>query len=180
MFAKKVGEKMDSNSIIDKKTFEVCTHAEDHPNVFVCDKPIASVIALLNKKGYKTFASCSGHYRIEFYEYFDEDISNLEEYQKDERIIIKKIKDKTFDYWQEVDKTLLYILFDDKYEFINLPSEFKIIINNGKDYPRTSIEYEISYYDKNNEHRHKIDVLNEIDDKCNLLKEWAEKLPVLK
>ena len=145
MFAKKVGEKMDSNSIIDKKTFEVCTHAEDHANVFVCDKPIASVIALLNKKGYKTFASCSGHYRIEFYEYFDEDISNLEEYQKDERIIIKKIKDKTFNYWKEVDKTLLYILFDD-----------------------------------NNEHRHKIDVLNEIDDKCNLLKEWAEKLPVLK
>lgn len=30
---------MDSNSIIDKDTFEVCTHAEDHPQVFICDKP---------------------------------------------------------------------------------------------------------------------------------------------
>ena len=92
---------MDKNSIIDKATFEVCTHAEDHPNVFVCDKQIAPVISLLNKKGYKTFASCSGHYRIEFYEYFDEDINKLKEYQNDERIIIKKIKDNSFDYWQE-------------------------------------------------------------------------------
>ena len=82
---------MDKNSIIDKETFEVYTYAEDHPKVFVCDKMIAPAVALLNKKGYKTFASCSGHYKIEFYEYFDEDIKNLEEYQNNERIIIKKI-----------------------------------------------------------------------------------------
>ena len=170
---------MDSNSIIDKETFEVCTHAEDHPKVFVCDKPIAPVISILNKKGYKTFASCSGHYRIEFKEYFDKDINSLEEYQKDERIIIKKIKDKTFDYWEEVDKTLLYILFDDKYEFNDLPQEFKLTINNGKNYPRTCIECEISYYDKNKNHRKMIDVLNEIDDKCKMLKDWAEKLPII-
>ena len=65
---------MDKNSIIDKESFEVCTHAEDHPKVFVCDKLIAPAVALLNKKGYKTFASCSGHYKIEFYEYLNEDI----------------------------------------------------------------------------------------------------------
>ena len=170
---------MDSNSIIDKKTFEVCTHAENHPDVFVCDKSIAPVIALLNKKGYKTFASCSGHYRIEFYEYFNEDINNLEEYQNDERIIIKKIKDNSFDYWQEVDKTLLYILFDDNYEFDNLPSEFKLTINNGSDYPRTCIECEISYYDENNQHRKMIDVLKEIDDKCKLLNDWTDNLPYI-
>ena len=169
---------MDKNSIIDKATFEVCTHAEDHPNVFVCDKPIAPVIALLNKKGYKTFASCSGHYRIEFYEYFDEDISKLKEYQNDERIIIKKIKDNSFDYWQEVDKTLLYILFDDKYEFDNLPKDFKLTTNNGRDYSRTCIECEISYYDESNQHKKMIDVLNEIDNKCEMLREWAEKLPI--
>ena len=171
---------MDHNSIIDKETFEVCTHAEDHPNVFICDKPIAPAISILNKKGYKTFASCSGHYRIEFYEYFDEDINNLEEYQKDERIIIKKIKDKTFDYWEEVDRTLLYILFDDKYEFNNLPSEFKLLINDGRDYPRTSIECEISFYDENNQHRKMVSVLKEIDSKCEVLRQWAEELPVRK
>lgn len=169
---------MDHNSIIDKTTFEVCTHAEDHPDVFVCDKPIAPAISLLNKKGYKTFASCSGHYKIEFYEYFDEDINNLKEYQNDERIIIKKVKDNSFDYWQEIDKTLLYILFDDKYELNNLPSEFKLYTDNGTDYPRTCIECEISFYDENNEHRKMIDVLNEIDNKCEMLREWAEKLPI--
>ena len=67
---------MDKNSIIDKESFEVCTNAEDHPKVFVCDKLIAPAVALLNKKGYKTFASCSGHYKIEFYEYLNEDIKN--------------------------------------------------------------------------------------------------------
>ena len=69
---------MDKNSIIDKESFEVCTNAEDHPKVFVCDKLIAPAVALLNKKGYKTFASCSGHYKIEFYEYLNEDIKKLE------------------------------------------------------------------------------------------------------
>lgn len=159
-----------------KKTFEVCTHAEDHSDVFVCDKPIAPVIALLNKKGYKTFASCSGHYRIEFYEYFDEDISKLKEYQNDERIIIKKIKDCTFDYWQEVDKTHIYILFDNNYEFDNLPEGFKLTANNGLDYPRTCIECEISYYDENNQHRKMNSVLKEIDDKCEKLRQWANNL----
>lgn len=168
---------MDKNSIIDRETFEVCTHAEDHPKVFVCDKSIAPVIALLNKKGYKTYASCSGHYKIEFYEYLDEDISKLEEYQNNERIIIKKIKNNSFDYWKEVDKTLLYILFSGEYIFNDLPSEFKLSTDNGLDYPRTCIECEISYYDENNEHRKMIDVLNEIDNNCELLKEWATNLP---
>lgn len=168
---------MDSNSIIDKDTFEVCTHAEDHPQVFICDKRIAPVIALLNKKGYKTFASCSGHCRIEFHEYFDEDISKLKEYQNDEKIIIKKIKHNTFDYWQEVDRTLLYILFDNKYVFDNLPKDFELTINVGKGYPRTCIECEISFYDELNQHKKMISVLKEIDSKCEILKQWVDKLP---
>ena len=57
---------MDHNSIIDKNTFEIYEHDEDYPNIFICDKRIASSIALLNKKGYKTLASCSGHYRLEW------------------------------------------------------------------------------------------------------------------
>ena len=31
---------MDHNSIIDRKTFEVCKDAEDHKDVFICDKEI--------------------------------------------------------------------------------------------------------------------------------------------
>lgn len=59
---------MDHNSIIDRETFEVFEHAEDYPKAFICDKRIAPSIALLNKKGYKTIASCSGHYRLEWNE----------------------------------------------------------------------------------------------------------------
>lgn len=168
---------MDKNSIIDRKTFEVCTHAEDHPNVFICDKAVAPAVALLNKKGYKTFSSCSGHYRIEFYEYLDEDIINLEKYKNNKRIIIKKVKDNSFDYWKEIDKTLLYILFTEKYDFDNLPNGFTLNINNGLDYSRTCIECEISYYNESNEHKSMNDVLNEIDNKCKLLKEWVDNLP---
>lgn len=171
---------MDGNSIIDRTTFEVCTHAEDHSKVFICDKSIAPVIALLNKKGYKTFSSCSGHYKLEFYEYFDENINKLEEYQKNERIIIKKVKDSSFDYWKEVDKTHIYILFADEYKFDNLPSGFIVDTNDGLDHLRTYIECEINYYDKNNGRKKMIDVLNEIDDKCNLLKKWAINLPDIK
>ena len=168
---------MDRNSLINKKTFEVCEYAEDHEDVFICDKPIAQVVALLNNKGYSTFASCSGHYRIEYYEYFDEPLENLNEFQRNERIIIKKIKDNSFDYWKEVDKTLIYILFNDLYFFENVPLGFTVKINDGLDYPRTVIECYINYYDEKNEHRKMTDVLSEIDDKCEALKEWALKLP---
>lgn len=168
---------MDKNSIIDKETFKVYTYAEDHPKVFVCDKMIAPAVALLNKKGYKTFASCSGHYKIEFYEYFDEDIKNLEEYQNNERIIIKKIKENNFDYWKELDSTITYILFNDKYDFDNLPNGFDIEVNEGFDYPRTLLECKTSYYDKNNKHLNMLDVLKELDDKCKELYEWVKKLP---
>ena len=163
---------MDKNSIIDKESFEVCTNAEDHPKVFVCDKLIAPAVALLNKKGYKTFASCSGHYKIEFYEYLNEDIKNLEEYQKYDDVIIKKVRDNSFDYWLEVSKTENYILFAKDYKFDTLPEGFKVEYD-----PRTHICSEISFYDENDEHRKRSDIQNEIEDKCNRLKEWAECLP---
>lgn len=163
---------MDKNSIIDKESFEVYTHAEDHPKVFVCDKLIAPVVALLNKKGYKTFASCSGHYKIEFYEYLNEDIKNLDEYQKYDDVIIKKVGDNSFDYWLEVSKTENYILFAKEYKFDTLPEGFKVEYG-----PRTHIWSEISFYDENDDHRKRSDIQNEIEDKCNRLKEWAECLP---
>lgn len=163
---------MDKNSIIDKESFEVCTNAEDHPKVFVCDKLIAPAVALLNKKGYKTFASCSGHYKIEFYEYLNEDIKNLEEYQKYDDVIIKKVRDDSFDYWLEVSKTENYILFAKEYKFDTLPEGFTVEYD-----PRTHIWSEISFYDENDGHRKRSDIQNEIEDKCNRLKEWAECLP---
>ena len=163
---------MDKNSIIDRNTFEVCINAEENKDVFICDKEIANVIALLNKKGYKTYASCSGHYKIEFYEYLKEDINKLLEYKNNNRIIIKEVRDNDFDYWEEVDKTNMYILFDKIYEFSNLPEGFEISNSNGK----TCIEHMICFYDKNNKHRTIKDVTEEIENKSKELEEWVKSL----
>ena len=163
---------MDHNSIIDRNTFKVCTHAEDHKDVFICDKEIANVVAALNKKGYKTIASCSGHYKIEYYEYLKKDISKLEEYQNSDRIIIKDIRDNDFDYWEEVDKTLMYILFDKEYKFNNLPESFIVDNSNGK----TCIEHIINFYDDNNKHRNIKAVTEEIENKIKELEEWVNRL----
>ena len=164
---------MDHNSIIDRNTFEVTLHAEDHKDVFICDKEIANALALLNKKGYKTIASCSGHYKIEFYEYLKEDISKLEEYKNNNRMIIKEIREKDFDYWQEVDKTIMYILFDKKYNFNNLPKGFEL--DNTRE--KTCVEYIINFYDENNKHRTIKDVTREIESKSKELEEWVKLLP---
>lgn len=163
---------MDHNSIIDRNTYEVCIDAEDHKDVFICDKEIANVVALLNKKGYKTIASCSGHYKIEYYEYLKEDISNLEDYKNNNRVIIKEIRENDFDYWLEVDKTIMYILFDKIYELNNLPEGF--IIDNSRD--KTCIEHIISFYDENNKHRTIKDVTREIENKSKELEEWVKQL----
>ena len=163
---------MDHNSIIDRNTFEVTLHAEDHKDVFICDKAIANVVALLNKKGYNTIASCSGHYKIEYYEYLKEDINKLEEYKNNNRIIIKEIRDNDFDYWEEVDKTIMYILFDKIYDFNNLPKGFKL--DNTRE--KTCIEYTINFYDKNDKHRTIKDVTREIEEKSKELEEWVKQL----
>ena len=73
---------MDPYSIIDRNSYDIFKHSEDCSYAFICDKRIAEVVSILNKKGYYTFASCGGHYKIEFYEWLDEDLSNLEEYKK--------------------------------------------------------------------------------------------------
>ncbi len=164
---------MDHNSIIDRNTFEVTLHAEDHKDVFICDKEIANAVALLNKKGYNTIASCSGHYKIEFYEYLKEDISKLEEYKNNNRIIIKEIRENDFDYWQEVDKTIMYILFDKIYDFNNLPKGFEL--DNTRE--KTCVEYIINFYDENNKHRTIKDVTREIEEKSKELEEWVKLLP---
>ncbi len=164
---------MDHNSIIDRQTFEVYTHSEEHPKVFICDKQIANAVAVLNKKGYKTFASCSGHYRVEFYEYFNEDLSKLEEMKKDDHIIIKNIREDSFDFWCEVDKTGIYILFDKIYKFDSLPYGFELEDCNNK----TNISYSMCYYDEKGNKRTRKDVEEEREKYCKILEKWANDLP---
>ncbi len=166
---------MDHNSIIDRKNYDIYKHSEDYPKAFICDKPIAPAVALLNKKGYKTFASCSGHYKVEFYEWFDEDLNYLEEVKSDKKAIIKKINENSFDYWTEVKHTHIYILFNEKYNFESLPTGFEL--NQSNDDSKTLIECVIDYYDENDERKKRNIVEKEIDEKCDILKKWADNLP---
>ena len=163
---------MDHNSIIDRDTFEVCIHAEDHPKVFICDKMIAPAISELNKRGYKTLASCSGHYSYSYYEWFDVDLSELEEVKNNSKNIIKRVGNETFDYISEVESTHIYVLFDKNYLFKAIPDGFELEYINDK----SSLEHEVSFY-KNNTRKRNKEVFNEIEKYCNILREWASNLP---
>ena len=50
----------------------------------------------MNKKGYKTEAACSGHYKVEFQEDLNVDKSFLNECQQNPRCIIKEVREKNF------------------------------------------------------------------------------------
>ena len=166
---------MDDKSIVSKDTFEVFKHEEDCPYAFICDKRIALAVAELNKKGYKTFASCGGHYKNEFYEWFNEDISNLDALREDSRVIITEIRKDNFDYISFIDKTLIYILFNEKYTFDYLPYGFSYY--EKEDDNRTCIQCFVSYYDENDKRKTRNVVENEIDEKINKLNEWVKQLP---
>ena len=99
----------------------------------------------------------------------------LIEYSSDDRIIIKRVGNDTFDYWEEVDKTHIYILFDKKYAFDTLPDGFKYI-----DGDRTCIDCCINYYKINNNKRIRSEVEHEIDAKSKILKDWVDSLPIYK
>ena len=166
---------MDDKSIILKDTFEVFKHEEDCPQAFICDKRISTAIAELNKKGYKTFASCGGHYKNEFYEWFNEDISNFEDIKEDPKVIITEVRENYFDYISIVNRTLIYILFNEKYDFNYLPEGFDYYNNPGDN--RTCIQCFVSYYDENNKRKKRNIVEKELDEKINKLNEWVKELP---
>lgn len=167
---------MDNFSIIDKNTYEIFKHEEDCPFAFISDKAIAPSISELNKRGYETLASCSGHYKNEFYEWFNEDIKKLNEYKNNDKVIIKEIRDDNFDYWTIVDKTITYILFNKHYDFDNLPDGFEYYL--GDD--RTCIQSEINYYDEFNNRKKRKVVEEEIERNCIKLLEWVKQLPNMK
>lgn len=168
---------MDNFSIIEKNTYEIFKHEEDCPFAFISDKAIAPSISELNKKGYETLASCSGHYKNEFYEWFNEDIKKLNEYENNDKVIIKEIRDDSFDYWTIVDTTTTYILFNKHYDFDNLPDGFEYY---SLDDDRTCIQSEINYYDEFNNRKKRQVVEEEIEKNCIKLLEWVKQLPNMK
>lgn len=87
----------------------------DKPDFFEVDEKIAETISILNKKGYITQYSCSGHVTDSCYK-VETDISLLDEAKKDELIYIGKINDKTFTYYRDAEITCLYVKFITHYD----------------------------------------------------------------
>lgn len=161
---------MDNYYFIDNKTFKVY---EDNPYGFSCDKKIAYAVALLNKKGYITLASCEGHYEIGYLEQLNVDLDFLEKVKDDKRYIIKEIRDDGFDVWVEKVITSIYVLFKERYKFDYLPEGF---IQDEND--KTIIRHTIEFYNDIGKRRRQQEVEDEIDKYCNILKDWVELLPV--
>lgn len=111
---------MDNLVFINTDTWEIV----DEPEALIhVDKDIAEAIAILNKKGYKTKSSCSGHADRSLRQYFDKK-ENLKKYHNvtQEEYIKEYDKVVFFALQKETDT---YIMFDKIYNFDKLPKGFK-------------------------------------------------------
>lgn len=165
---------MDGNSIIDKENYEVYKFAEDYPKAILCDRRLAPVIATLNKKGYKTKASCSGHYKEGCKEFFKADLKDLEEAKNNNQVFIREIRVDSFDYYMEYRDTVIYILFEKRYNFDCVPEEFTLIQFEDDE---SSLEHKVEFFDENNHKKTRLEIELELDKYCEILNKWAEKLP---
>lgn len=158
---------MDNTKYINVNTWEI----EDEPKGFIpVDKGIANTIAMLNRKGYITKASCGGHHKISYIDIDDVDIAYLDEFKDDPRAIIREIRDDAFDYWAEIYGTSIYILFADSYNFSNLPEGFKLEEDN-------CLRHNIEYYDELLKRRDISLINGEIREYNKILNRWASNLP---
>ncbi len=156
-----------NHKYIDTKTFDIVN------NVFEVDEKIAESISLLNKKGYYTRYSCSGHvkdprmyemYRVKKSEKFDD---------KDLGYVVKDNEDD-YEILMPNRYTSIYVMFDKKYEFDNLPIGFYTL-----DDEVTTIYKDIMYYE-NKIKKKSNDIESEIK-KFNIkLLEWVKSLPIIK
>lgn len=147
-----------NNKYINNKTYEIVD------NVFEVDELIADTISNLNKKGYHTLYSCSGHVK---------DPRLYEKYP------IEKIDTMNDSYLVDENKfvlvpysyTEIYIYFDSNYSFINLPEGFSLDILDSKSY----IYLDIDYYD-NGIKKDQNNIQKEINKNNQKLLEWSNNL----
>ena len=166
-------------AFINKNSFEIKDELDDY---IYCDYEIRNTIATLNKKGYKTSYSCSGHNELGLMlPIHKESIDKLEEYlnksQNDKALHFIKKEDEYFYHKDEKISTYTYILFQDDYNFQKYPSNFSYDIIDGKSY----LSKEINFYKDENHTMRKtdIEIYNELECTYADLEKWANNLPTI-
>ena len=173
---------MNNHKFIDALSYEIISDEL----IIEVDPDIAEAISLLNQKGYRTKASCSGHaLDLAYYKQVcDISLLDEEEIKKDypEYYIVDKT-DKTFTLIAPKPATSIYIMFEQDYHFASLPEDFvkePSFDNNLMEWSKTefdTIRKRIDYYE-NNVKRNPNDVQQEILKYNNLLLDWVRKLPI--
>lgn len=159
------------------------------------DDEIADSIIELNKKGYNTIASCSGHSNIEFYP-FTAPLSDKEELIKSGSIIYDE-SDVLYGISPSI-STYCYVKFDRQYDFNTIPYGFEYesandayrayleSVEKHPEYKNDNITFgdaisrRISFIDENGKRKPKETVEREIKMANNLLLEWAKGLEIIK
>lgn len=158
---------MDNYTYIDLNTFEITNSPKGYIH---CDKEIADIIATLNKKGYKTTASCAGHNEIIYdLENQIKDIHELDRIKNDSCFKIYDIVDDKIYVKCEIVGASTYITFDKDYNFEKIPKGFR--------YENKWLGKFIDYYNEDITVRRKDDEIeNELKNNWCILREWANKL----
>lgn len=167
---------MDNYKYIDLTTYEVL---DDCPAYIHCDKEIVDIIAILNKKGYKTKASCAGHNKLLYnVDEYSDDISNLKKIKQSSTNRITRISGDRVYYKSEIIGSSTYISFVKEYEFPYLPIGFEY----DNRYNLNLLSKELYYYfDDGCTNRKSDDVLEkELRNNWEVLKVWALSLPSVK
>ena len=172
---------MNNHKFIDALSYEIISDEL----IIEVDPDIAEAISLLNQKGYKTKACCSGHaLDLNYYKQIcDISLLDEEEIKKDypEYYIVDKT-DRTFTLVVPKIATSIYIMFEQDYHFDSLPDgfakepSFDDSLMNWSKIEFNTVRKRIDYYE-NNVKRNPNDVQQEILKYNNLLLEWVRKLP---
>ena len=172
---------MNNHKFIDSSTYEIIPDE----NIIEVDPDIAEVISLLNQKGYKTKASCSGHaLDLSYYkQVYEISLLDEEKIKKDypEYYIVDKT-DRAFTLIVPKLATSIYIMFEQDYHFDSLPEGFvkePTWDDSLGDWSKSNfdiIRKRIDYYE-NHVRKNPNNVQKEIKKYNNLLLEWVRKLP---